>query len=50
MPKSKHFTLSERITIEHMLKNSFSFKAIAKELGRDCTSISKEIKHHINLK
>ena len=47
MPKSKHFTLSERFTIEHMIKNSCSFKAIARELGRDCTSISKEIKHHI---
>jgi len=50
MPKSKHFTLSERITIEHMIRDSFSFKAIAVELGRDCTSISKEIKHHITLK
>ncbi|WP_367114847.1 helix-turn-helix domain-containing protein [Clostridium sp.] len=50
MPKSKHFTLSERITIEHMIKDSFSFKAIARELGRDCTSISKETKHHITLK
>ena len=50
MPKSKHLTLSERIAIEHMIKDSFSFKAIATELGRDCTSISKEIKHHITLK
>lgn len=50
MTKSKHFTLSERITMEHMVKDSFSFKAIARELGRDCTSISKEIKHHITLK
>jgi IS30 family transposase len=33
-----------------MIKDSFSFKAIARELGRDCTSISKEIKHHITLK
>lgn len=50
MPKSKHFTLSERIVIEHMIRDSFSFKAIARELGRDCTSISKETKHHITLK
>ena len=50
MTKSKHFTLSERIAIEHMIKDSFSFKAIARELSRDCTSISKEIKHHITLK
>jgi IS30 family transposase len=50
MPKCKHFNLSERIAIEQMIKDSFSFKAIARELGRDCTSISKEIKHHIAIK
>lgn len=33
-----------------MLKESFSFKAIARELSRDCTTISKEIKHHITIK
>ncbi|MBM7616122.1 helix-turn-helix domain-containing protein [Alkaliphilus hydrothermalis] len=50
MAKFKHFTLDERVSIEHMLKDSFSFKAIARELHRDCTSISKEIKKHIILK
>ncbi|MBU3179730.1 helix-turn-helix domain-containing protein, partial [Clostridium psychrophilum] len=50
MPKSKHFNLSERFVIEHMIRDSFSFKAIAKELCHDCTSISKEIRHHIALK
>ena len=33
-----------------MIRDSFSFKAIAKELCHDCTSISKEIKNHISLK
>ena len=33
-----------------MIRDSFSFKAIAKELCHDCTSISKEIKNHIILK
>lgn len=33
-----------------MLKDSFSFKAIARELSRDCTTVSKEIKHHITVK
>lgn len=47
MAKFKHFTLSERISIERLLKESFSFKAIARELNRDCTSISKEVKSHI---
>lgn len=47
MPKSKHLTLSERITIEKSLKDSMSFKAIARLLDRDCTSIAKEVKKHI---
>lgn len=47
MPKSKHLTLSERITIEKSLNDSMSFKAIARLLDRDCTSIAKEVKKHI---
>ena len=50
MHKSKHFILNEKIVIKHMIKNSFSFKSIAKGLSHDYTSISKEIKHHIILK
>ena len=50
MPKFKHFTLQERFTIEHMLKASHSFKSIGRDLDRDCTSISKEIKSHIVFK
>lgn len=46
MPTYKHLTLNERISIEHSLKKSYSFKAIAHELNRDCTTISKEIKNH----
>lgn len=46
MTNHKHFTLSERINIESLLKAALSFKAIAKELDRDCTSISREIKKH----
>ena len=47
MPTYTHLTLNERISIEHSLKKSLSFKAIAHELNRDCTTISKEIKNHI---
>jgi len=47
MSNYKHFTLSERIEIEHSLKDSLSFKAIAKNLNKDCSTISKEIKKHI---
>lgn len=47
MPKNKHFSSSERISIERCLGNSYSFKAIGREINRDCTSISKEVKKHI---
>lgn len=46
MAKHKHLTLSERFTIQSMLIQSSSFKAIARELDRDCTTISKEIRNH----
>lgn len=47
MAINKHFSLSERIKIEQYLNDSYSFKAIARKLNRDCTTISKEIKKHI---
>lgn len=47
MAKQKHLTLSERFTIQSMLSQSASFKAIGRELNRDCTTISKEVKNHI---
>lgn len=50
MPKFKPFTLSERISIEHSLKELLSFKEIGRRLNRDCTSISKEVKNHITIK
>ena len=45
--KRKHLTFDERQTIKNMLDKRESFKSIARELGRDCTTISKEIKNHI---
>lgn len=50
MTTKKHFTLPERINIEHFLNNSYSFKSIGRELNRDCTTISKEVKKHISIK
>ena len=47
MNKQKHLTLDSRITIESMLNERESFKAIGRFLGKDCTTISKEIKNHI---
>jgi transposase, IS30 family len=50
MSEFKHFTLSERIKIEQLLNQSLSFKEIGRKLDRDCTSISKEVKKHIQSK
>ena len=47
MNKQKHLNLEARILIETMLNAHHSFKSIARELGKDCTTISKEIKAHI---
>jgi len=50
MATYKHFTLSDRISIEIYLKEGYSFKAIGRELNRDCTTIAKEVKKHITYK
>jgi transposase, IS30 family len=50
MTIQKHLSQSERIKIEEFLNKSCSFKEIAKELNRDCTTIAKEVKKHITSK
>lgn len=47
MPNGKHLTLSDRITIETGIKENRSFKNIAAELGKDPSTISKEVRAHI---
>ena len=47
MNKYKHLSIEERTTIKTMLDSSASFKEIARVLGRDCTTISKEIRNHL---
>ncbi|MDR2175231.1 MAG: helix-turn-helix domain-containing protein, partial [Synergistaceae bacterium] len=44
MAANKHTELSQRIRIEMMLNDRKSFKSIARELGRDCTTVSKEVR------
>lgn len=44
---SKHLTLSERNDIESLLKGGKSFKEIGRNIGKDCTTISKEIRYHL---
>jgi IS30 family transposase len=40
-------TLSERKNIEILLKEGKSFKEIGRNLGKDCTTISKEVRYHL---
>lgn len=46
MNENKHLTLDERNFIEQELAKNTNFKEIAKYLGKDPTTISKEIKKH----
>ena len=45
----KHMTLSDRIYIEQELCQGSSFKSIADTLGKDATTISKEVKRNREL-
>lgn len=40
--------LHDRIAIDNALKDSLSFKAIARKLNKDCTTISKEVRANIS--
>ena len=46
MANQKHLDLKSRYYIEHALDNRQSFKAIAAELDKDATTISKEVRNH----
>ena len=46
MAKNIHLTLSDRIVIESSLREGTSFKQIAQELGKDPSTISKEVRGH----
>ena len=46
MDKFKHLDLEARITIETKLNQVTPFKAIGTALGKDCTTISKEVRGH----
>lgn len=47
MTKHKHLTLEDRFAIRDGLKQRFSFKKIAETIGKDCTTVSKEIRNHL---
>lgn len=44
--KNKHMTLDDRIEIQECLNKGMSFKDIGKRIGKDPTTISKEVKLH----
>lgn len=48
--KNTHLSFDERLEIEKGLKNQESFKEIGRKLGRDCTTIAKEVKNHLQYK
>ena len=41
-----HLTLSDRVRIQSGLDKSESFKKIAKDIGKDCTTVSREVRNH----
>jgi hypothetical protein len=50
METFKQFSLDERIIIQNELNSRKSFKAIAEQLGKAPSSISREIRRHIEHK
>ena len=45
--KNKHLTLEDRNTIQQCLDHGMTFKAIAAKIGKDQTTVSKEVKKHL---
>lgn len=48
--RNKHMTLDDRIEIQDCLDHGMTFKAIAKRISKDPTTISKEVKKRFKLK
>ncbi len=47
---TKHLSLEDRYVISEMLSQKMSFKQIAIAVGKNCTTISREIKNHMEFK
>lgn len=45
-----HMTLDDRFTISKMLSEKQSFKQIASAISKNCTSVSREIRNHLEFK
>ncbi|MBF0806324.1 MULTISPECIES: helix-turn-helix domain-containing protein [unclassified Streptococcus] len=50
MTKHKHLTFSDRLDIESGLRNSKTFTLIASQIGKDPSTVSKEVPKHIQVK
>lgn len=48
--KYKHMTIEDREQIQALLNLGMTFKAIACEIGKDQTTISKEVKKHLDIR
>jgi IS30 family transposase len=47
--KNKHLTLEDRMEIQGSLDHGMTFKAIGRRIGKDQTTISKEVKRHLEI-
>ena len=43
MKKYQQLTLEERLLISHLLKQGFSLSEVARQMGRHCSTISREL-------
>ncbi|EFE90751.1 hypothetical protein GCWU000341_02445, partial [Oribacterium sp. oral taxon 078 str. F0262] len=50
MTKYKQLTLDDRLLIEAGLKEGNSFKGIGERIGKDCSTVSKEVRSHLVFK
>ena len=48
--KNKHLVFDDRLEIQECLNKGMTFKAIAKRIGKDQTTVSKEVKKHIEVR
>jgi len=48
--KNKHMTIDDRLEIQGCLDRGMAFKAIAGRIGKDPTTVSKEVKKHFTVK
>ena len=45
--KNKHMDYEDRLEIQECLNKGMTFKAIGQRIGKDATTVSKEVKRHL---